>query len=135
MIDHISLVVADLSRSADFYDAVLAPLGLGLLVRETGRLGYGKAYPEFWLNQRRSPPTVPEDSGQHVCLRAPDRAAVLAFHRIALAKGGRCDGPPGERQASITVYFGAFVRDSDGNRIEAVTFPKPDSPQPPSTGA
>jgi len=59
-----------------------------------------------------------------VCLRAPSDDAVRAFHAAALAGGGRCDGPPGPRQAAFTTYFGAFVRDLDGNKLEAVCFPR-----------
>ncbi len=125
MIDHVSLGVSDLDRSLVFYEAVLRPLGLSLMVREERRAGFGKRYPEFWINLRPNLSSVPEDSGSHVCLRAPTAAAVEAFHRTALEGGGRCDGPPGERQATMTRNFGAFVRDPDGYKIEAVTFPPP----------
>jgi catechol 2,3-dioxygenase-like lactoylglutathione lyase family enzyme len=66
----------------------------------------------------------PADTGAHIALRAPSEEAVSAFHAAALAQGGTCDGPPGPRQAAMTTYFGAFVRDPDGNRIEAVHFPR-----------
>lgn len=99
------------------------------MVERERTVGFGKTYPEFWLNARPAMAPVPDDTGCHVCLRAPTREAVVAFHRGALARGGVCDGAPGERQGAMTTYFGAFVRDPDGNRIEAVTFPQaPNSP-------
>ena len=62
------------------------------------------------------------DSGAHICLRAPDTAAVDAFHVAALKAGGRSDGAPGLRPQYHATYYAAFIRDLDGNRIEAVTF-------------
>jgi catechol 2,3-dioxygenase-like lactoylglutathione lyase family enzyme len=123
MIDHVSIAVSDLPRSAAFYDRVLAPLGLVRLAERERTIGFGKKYPEFWLNLRERMATVEEGTGIHICLRAPSREAVDSFHAAALACGGRSDGAPGERQATITVYYGAFIRDPDGNKIEAVTFP------------
>ena len=125
MIDHISIAVSDLRRSAGFYRAVLEPLGLAQLVERPLTIGFGKKYPEFWLNARPDMRPVPDDTGAHACLRAPDIAAVEAFHRAALEHGGRDDGPPGPRQGEMTAYFGAFIRDPDGNKIEAVCFPRP----------
>lgn len=125
MIDHVSLAVGDLLRSAAFYEKVLAPLGLNLLVaREGASAGFGKRYPEFWLNARPGLAPVPETTGTHICLRAPSEDAVRQFHAAALANGGRDAGGPGPRQAAFTTYFGAFVFDLDGNRIEAVNFPR-----------
>jgi len=123
MIDHISLPVSDLARSAAFFEAVLAPLGYRKLVERPSTIGFGKKYPEFWLNARPGLPPAPEDTGLHVALRAPDAAAVAAFHAAALAHGGRDDGAPGPRPAALTTYFGAFIRDPDGNKVEALSFP------------
>lgn len=123
MIDHVSLGVSDLTRSTEFYDAVLAPLGLTRLVDRSGAMGYGKRYPELWLNLRATMAPVAEATGAHVCLRATSEEAVRAFHAAALAHGGRDDGPPGPRKAAMTDYFAAFVRDPDGNRLEAACFP------------
>jgi catechol 2,3-dioxygenase-like lactoylglutathione lyase family enzyme len=125
MIDHISLAVSDLARSAAFYDAALAPLELNrLITRENMTVGFGKKYPEFWLNARDGLSPQPESTGTHICLRAPSEEAVSAFHAAALTQGGKTAGDPGTRQAAFTTYFGAFVFDLDGNKIEAVYFPK-----------
>lgn len=126
MIDHVSLAVADLERSAAFYERVLAPLGLFRLVaRDGATVGFGKRYPELWLNARAGLAPQPETTGTHICLRAPSEDAVRQFHAAALAEGGRDAGLPGPRQAAFTTYFGAFVLDFDGNKIEAVNFPRP----------
>jgi catechol 2,3-dioxygenase-like lactoylglutathione lyase family enzyme len=123
MIDHISVGVSDLERSARFYEAVLAPLGLSRLVTRPATTGFGKTYSEFWINLRPGMSNVPHESGVHVCLRAKTTGDVDAFHAAALASGGRCDGAPGLRPHDRVKYYAAFVIDPDGNRIEAVTFP------------
>jgi catechol 2,3-dioxygenase-like lactoylglutathione lyase family enzyme len=123
MIDHISLAVRDLKASECFYTALLAPLGMSK-VREwpDAAVGYGKGYPEFWINARPGMDDQPQDSGVHICLRARETAAVDAFHVAALAAGGSSDGAPGLRAEYNAGYYAAFIRDLDGNRIEAVTF-------------
>lgn len=123
MIDHVSLGVSDLARSARFYDAVLAPLGFRRLVDADVRVGFGKKYPELWLNLRTGMAPVAPDTGIHVCLRTRSADAVDAFHAAALAHGGTDDGRPGLRKAAMVTYYGAFVRDPDGNRLEAMTVP------------
>ena len=122
MIDHISIPVSDLDHSTTFYEAVLAPLGMTLMVERPKTVGFGKKYPEFWLNLRPAMETVPESTGVHICLRARTKDAVEAFHAAALEHGGRDDGAPGMRKASMAPYFAAFIRDPDGNKIEAATF-------------
>ena len=124
MIDHVSIPVADLARAVAFYDAVLAPLGLARLVTRDRTVGFGKRYPEFWLNLRPDARPV-AGTGAHVCLRAPDRHAVEAFHAAALRLGGTDEGAPGDRGGAMTAYFGAFILDPDGNKLEAACFPRP----------
>lgn len=125
MIDHVSIAVSDLAASADFYEAVLGPLGLTQLVdRSPATVGFGRKYPEFWLNFRDGLKPQPETTGTHICLRAPSEAAVREFFDAAIARGGKSAGDPGPRQAAFTTYFGAFILDDDGNKIEAVHFPR-----------
>ena len=126
MIDHISIAVTNLKTSAAFYDQVLEPLGLARLVERDNTIGFGKKYPEFWLNARPAMAPVDDDTGNHVCLRAPAKEAVIRFYELASELGGRGDGAPGDRQATMTTYFAAFIRDPDGNKIEAVAFPRRD---------
>lgn len=119
MIDHVSVGVTDLERAAAFYEAVLATLGYAKRDDRPATIGFGKDYSEFWINRRAaaSPP-----DGAHVALRARSMQAVDAFHAAAIAHGGSCDGAPGLRPQHGEGYYAAFVRDPDGNRIEAVTF-------------
>ncbi|MDI3558971.1 VOC family protein [Bradyrhizobium sp. Arg816] len=123
MIDHISVGVSDLDRSAKFYEITLAALGLTRLVVRPLTIGFGKAYPEFWINLREEMLPVAPESGVHICLRAKTTAEVDAFHVAALSAGGASDGAPGLRPHDRVRYYAAFVTDPDGNRIEAVTFP------------
>jgi catechol 2,3-dioxygenase-like lactoylglutathione lyase family enzyme len=124
LIDHISLGVSDLDRAARFYEAALAPLGLSRLVTRPATIGFGKSYPELWINLRADMARVSPESGAHICLRAKSTADVDAFHAAALGAGGRSDGAPGLRPHDRVRYYAAFVIDPDGNRIEAVTFPQ-----------
>ncbi|QAU47683.1 VOC family protein [Bradyrhizobium guangzhouense] len=123
MIDHISVGVSNLDRSAKFYETTLTALGLTRLVTRPRTIGFGKAYPEFWINLREAMPPVAAESGVHICLRAKTVAEVDAFHAAAVANGGASDGAPGLRPHDRVRYYAAFVVDPDGNRIEAVTFP------------
>src|SRR5262249_3891374 len=102
----------------------LAPLGLARLVTRPATIGFGKAYPEFWINLRANMADVEEGSGVHIALRARSPADVDAFHAAALAAGGRSDGTPGIRPHDRVKSYAAFVVDPDGNRSEAVTFPE-----------
>jgi catechol 2,3-dioxygenase-like lactoylglutathione lyase family enzyme len=124
MIDHISIAVRDIKASARFYEALLAPLGMTPVRASAKSVGFGKTYPEFWLNERAQQKPLPEDAGAHIALRAPDTKAVDAFHAAALAAGAHSDGAPGMRHEYSPHYYAAFIRDWDGNRIEAVTFLK-----------
>jgi catechol 2,3-dioxygenase-like lactoylglutathione lyase family enzyme len=123
MIDHVSIAVRDLRQGEAFYAALLKPLCMTKL-REwpNAAIGFGKKYPEFWINCRTAMNRVVDDSGVHICLRASDTAAVDAFHAAALKAGGTSDGAPGLREQYHSSYYAAFVRDPDGNRVEAVTF-------------
>jgi catechol 2,3-dioxygenase-like lactoylglutathione lyase family enzyme len=123
VIDHISVAVRDLGKAERFYTALLATLGMAKMREWPGAaMGFGKKHPEFWINQRAAMPRVADDSGVHICLRAHDSAAVDAFHAAALGAGGTSDGAPGLRPEYYSKYYAAFIRDPDGNRIEAVTF-------------
>jgi catechol 2,3-dioxygenase-like lactoylglutathione lyase family enzyme len=118
MIDHTGIGVSDLARSASFYDAVLGALGLRRVVEIEGGIAYGTAYPVWWIDRNH-----PAGVKQHTAFTAKDRAAVDAFHRAALAAGGRDHGAPGLRsteQGYPPGYYAAFVLDPDGNNIEAV---------------
>lgn len=124
MIDHLSITTTDLDRAQTFYDAVLGTLGYPRVNRRTSSIGYGvrergpsaPPYISVYLCREQF---VPDN--RHWAFRAPSRAAVRAFHEAAIRHGGADDGPPGLRPEYHHDYYGAFVRDPDGNRIEAVT--------------
>jgi len=131
MLDHVSLGVGDIERSRRFYDAALRPLGLVRIVdfRKGKGADYGAAPGsigvEFTITEETGP--VAPSRGSHLCFRAPDRAAVRAFHAAALAAGGRDDGKPGPRSYHAA-YYGAFVLDPDGHRVESVCH-APETPE------
>lgn len=130
MLDHISLRVQDHSRAVAFYRAALAPLGYRVLMEFPGAAGLGAGMPDFWLMATEHPlnPT-------HVAFSA-DRATVDAFHAAALAAGGTDNGPPGLRADYHPHYYGAFVRDPEGNNVEVVCHVDPDAePAPVKTAA
>jgi len=124
VIDHVSIPVRDLAAATRFYEAVLAPLGLTRLETRPATVGFGKSYAEFWINLRPDMTLAPAGNGAHVCLRARATDIVDAFHAAAIAGGGHSDGAPGLRPQHGEGYYAAFIRDPDGNRIEAVTFVK-----------
>jgi catechol 2,3-dioxygenase-like lactoylglutathione lyase family enzyme len=124
MIDHVSVSVSDLDRSAVFYEAVLGVLGYSRLEVRAATIAFGKKYSEFWINHRPWMKPVDEDSGMHIALRASSEQMVEAFYAAALAHGGMSDGEPRLRPQHGDGYYAAFIRDPDGNRIEAVTFIK-----------
>lgn len=123
MIDHISIGVSDIKAASRFYETLLAPLGMRRVREWPKSVGFGKTYPEFWINERAELEPL-DDSGSHIALRAPDTKAVDAFHAAAVAAGAHSDGAPGMRHEYSPHYYAAFIRDWDGNRIEAVTFLK-----------
>lgn len=115
MIDHISLTVRDLSRSARFYAAALAPLGAGVEYQAEDSVGLGRpGAPQIWLAAAADPRPV------HLAFTARTRDEVQRFHAAALAAGATDNGPPGLRPDYHPNYYGAFVRDPDGHNIEAV---------------
>jgi catechol 2,3-dioxygenase-like lactoylglutathione lyase family enzyme len=121
MIDHTGIGVADVARSAAFYDLALGALGMrrvAQLPAETGAdaVGYGIDYPVFWIDRFH-----PHGVKQHTAFAAKNRAAVDAFHAAALRAGGRDNGSPGLRGGGYPPgYYAAFVLDPDGNNMEAV---------------
>jgi catechol 2,3-dioxygenase-like lactoylglutathione lyase family enzyme len=122
MIDHVSVPVKNLAAATRFYEAVLGTLGIAKLEARPATVGFGKKYPEFWINLRAEMPTLPATFGGHICFRARSTELVDAFHAAALKEGASSDGAPGLRPQHGDGYYAAFIRDPDGNRIEAVTF-------------
>jgi catechol 2,3-dioxygenase-like lactoylglutathione lyase family enzyme len=130
MIDHVSIAVRDLAVSARFYELILEPLGYLRQAEHPTRIAFGSKYPELWLNARPTMTQLAADTGAHICLRARTTATVDAFHARALANGGTDDGAPGLRQATQVLYYAAFIRDPDGNRLEVMTVPAAKDSEP-----
>ena len=121
MIDHVSVVVSNIDTATHFYETLLTTIEVVKLETRPTTVGFGKQYPVFWINLR--PGTTPTSSGgAHVCFRARTADMVDAFHEAALVAGGSSDGAPGLRPQHGEGYYAAFIRDPDGNRIEAVSF-------------
>jgi catechol 2,3-dioxygenase-like lactoylglutathione lyase family enzyme len=121
MIHHLSLGTNDVRRARAFYDAVLNVIGLRLIRHYDRSADYGTGDILFSLETPFDRGPASPGNGVHVAFQARDRAMVQEFYRTALAHGGTDDGPPGIRPEYDANYYGAFVRDPDGNKIEAVT--------------
>jgi len=118
MIDHLSIQCADVAASAAFYDSVLAPLGGTRLMTFGDVIGYGVApMPDFWLGPASTGEGFRES---HIAFAAPDRAAVRAFFERAVTAGAEVLHEPRVWPEYHPGYYGAFVRDPDGNNVEAV---------------
>jgi catechol 2,3-dioxygenase-like lactoylglutathione lyase family enzyme len=118
VLDHLSIQCADLPASAAFYDAVLAPLG-GRRILDFGEvIGYGVDFPCFWLGRQQ---TGTVNREVHIAFKAADRAGVQAFFDTAVAHGAEVLHEPRVWPEYHPDYFGAFVRDPDGNNVEAVS--------------
>ncbi len=128
IISHVSVGVGDLARATAFYDATLAPLGARRLLDE-GEYGvaYGRQFPEFWVGHPHDRGTPTVGNGTHIAFAANSRAEVDDFYAAAIAAGAQDDGPPGPRPHYGAEYYGAFVRDPDGNKIEAMIWEGPPS--------
>ena len=122
MLHHVSLGTNDAARAAAFYDPVLAVLGIGQGTRRGDSVDYSAAAIAFSLEKPTDGRPASVGNGVHVCFAAKTRAMVDEFYRTALANGGTDAGPPGLRPKYDANYYGAFVRDPDGNKIEAVCF-------------
>lgn len=122
MLHHVSLGTADLDRARAFYDPVMHELGLRRTFESDEAVGYGAGLTVFSLNLPANGAPATVGNGVHIAFEVERRAAVDAFFRVALAKGGTDDGAPGLRPEYDPNYYAAFVRDPDGNKIEALTF-------------
>ncbi|TDH36383.1 VOC family protein [Pseudohoeflea suaedae] len=125
MISHITLGTNDPARAGRFYDEVLGILGFDRLPKPPGK-------PPAYARDGRMPTIylyTPEDgrpatwgNGTHVAFVAETTAAVDAFHAAALRLGGMCEGRPGPRPDYGETYYAAYVRDPDGNKLQAVCY-------------
>jgi len=118
MLDHLSIQCADMAASAAFYDAVLAAVGGGRIMDFGAAIGYGRdGMPDFWIGQQSTGEGFRES---HIAFAAADRAAVDAFFAAAVQAGVEVLHEPRMWPEYHPNYYGAFVRDPDGNNVEAV---------------
>lgn len=127
IMSHVSIGVADMKRATTFYDAVMAALGYGrVMSHEDVAVAYGTSFPEFWVQlPHNKEPAGAASNGTHFAFLATSKEAVDAFHAAALANGGTDDGAPGYRPEYGEPYYGAFVHDPDGHKIEAMIWDGP----------
>ncbi|RMW95395.1 VOC family protein [Allofranklinella schreckenbergeri] len=131
ILSHVSLGTNRFAEAVAFYDQVLATLGIGRVMDvsdEFPAIAYGRAYPEFWIQAPHDGQPAQTANGVHIAFFAATAEQVHAFHAAALAAGGSDDGAPGPRPHYGKEYYGCFVRDLDGHKIEAMAW-LTDAPQ------
>jgi catechol 2,3-dioxygenase-like lactoylglutathione lyase family enzyme len=117
VLDHLSIQCNDVPAAAAFYDAVLAPLGFSRVMDFGEVIGYGAGRPWFWIGPCSA---AGEFRESHIAFSAADRAAVHAFRDAAVGAGAEMLHEPRVFPEYHADYYGAFVRDPDGNNVEAV---------------
>jgi catechol 2,3-dioxygenase-like lactoylglutathione lyase family enzyme len=122
MIHHVSVGTNDIKRAKAFYDPLMFLIGFRILKASDKSIHYGTSDIVFSLETPTNGLPATAGNGTHIAFQAPDRETVRRFHEMALANGGTDEGAPGIRENYNANYYGAFVRDLDGNKIEAVTF-------------
>ncbi|HEX4302246.1 MAG TPA: VOC family protein [Rhizomicrobium sp.] len=126
MLHHVSVGVGDLARAAKFYDAVLATLGFKRVADFSPHaIGYGTDRAEFWIGAPHDGKPMSVGNGTHLGFVARSKAQVQKFHEVALAHGGSNNGEPGPRADYGPDYYGAFIYDLDGNKLEAALLDTP----------
>ncbi|OBZ92397.1 lactoylglutathione lyase [Pararhizobium polonicum] len=125
VISHITLGTNDKERSAKFYDAVLGAIGFSRLPKPAEKpLAYEKngQMPTIYIYTPEDGRPATWGNGTHVALIADTKAQVHRFHELALTLGGMDEGAPGPRTAYGPDYYAAYVRDPDGNKLQAVCY-------------
>lgn len=119
IISHMSLGTNDFDRAVAFYDEIMPIVGAKRIMTHPGAAAYGKMFPEFWVQIPFDEKEAAVGNGQHVAFIAPSKEVVDAFHAVGLKAGATDDGPPGPRPLYGEPYYGCFLRDLDGHKIEA----------------
>ena len=120
IISHVSVGSNDFDKAVAFYDAVLATIDAKRMMEHPGAVAYGKQFPEFWVQVPFDQTAATVGNGTHVGFITDSREKVDAFYKAALAAGAKDNGAPGGREHYGKPYYGCFVEDLDGNRIEAM---------------
>lgn len=126
MLHHVSVGVRDVERAATFYDAVLGVLGYKRIMEFLPyAIGYGEENPQFWIQLPHNQQIATAGNGVHISFIARTRGQVDRFHDAAMELGAQNAGEPGPRPDYSPDYYGAFVFDFDGNKLEATLLPVP----------
>jgi catechol 2,3-dioxygenase-like lactoylglutathione lyase family enzyme len=118
-ISHVSLGTNRFEDAREFYEEVLATIGCRLIMEHPGAAAFGREYPEFWIQTPHNGGPATVGNGVHVGFMATSRQQVDEFYKIALRAGATTEGSPGPRREYGEPYYGCFLRDLDGNKIEA----------------
>ena len=119
ILSHVSIGTNDFEKSKKFYQSVLATLGCRMIMEHPGAVAFGREYPEFWVGRTFDGKKATVGNGSHFGFNAASRQEVDRFYATALANGANPDGEPGGREDYGEPYYGCFVRDPDGHKIEA----------------
>jgi len=125
MFSHVTLGTNDFARAEPFWRAVMATLGQAVFMERADRIAFGEAIgPKLFVGSAFDGQPATAGNGTHVAFIVADRATVDAFHATALAHGGTDEGAPGLRPQYHANYYGAYVRDPDGNKLQATCHSK-----------
>lgn len=119
VISHVSIGTNDFEKARAFYDALMPAVGAKVIMEHPGAVAYGRQFPEFWVQTPHDGKTASVGNGFHIGFIADNKEQVHAFYDAAIAAGAVCDGPPGPRPLYGEPYYGCFVRDFEGHKIEA----------------
>lgn len=119
IMSHVSIGTNDFDRAKAFYTAVLGAMEIRVIMEHPGAIAFGRAYPEFWVGVPHDGGKAHVGNGSHFGFLAVSKAQVDAFYAKAVEMGGTGDGAPGPRPLYGPQYYGCFVRDLDGHKIEA----------------
>lgn len=119
IMSHVSIGTNQFDAARNFYRKVLQPLEIKILMDFPSATAFGRYYPEFWVQAPIDGNPAAVGNGIHFAFVAENKAQVHAFYDAAIAAGAICEGPPGPRPLYSDAYYGCFVRDLDGHKIEA----------------
>jgi catechol 2,3-dioxygenase-like lactoylglutathione lyase family enzyme len=119
VISHVSIGTNDFDNLRAFYSAVLPSVGANIIMEHPGAVAFGRQFPEFWVGIPHDGKPASIGNGFHIGFIADNKEQVHAFYDAAIAAGATCDGPPGPRPLYGEPYYGCFVRDPEGHKIEA----------------
>ncbi|MFC6631722.1 VOC family protein [Microbulbifer taiwanensis] len=120
IMSHVSIGTNRFDEAIAFYDQVLATLGVKRLLDWPEAVAYGKAFPEFWVHPPCDGKQASAGNGTHFAFLAESTGLVDEFYSAAIRAGALPDGEPGPRPLYGDAYYGCFVRDLDGHKIEVM---------------